>query len=261
MAKAKKNKQVTKKAVTKKVVVEERITLEDLDAISSDEEEGDDVEGKDEWNAEALALRQAIADGAFNHLLKKSNTTSGDADEEFVEAGIDDEDADDEVAEGEQDNQTEKDSEEQNEEDESEDEEEQEQKISKDIAHGKALASVYEEMRSKKRSMPWAESFSVIPEKPLPFGGSSTDGSPLDVHDDLKRELAFYNMALEAANEARNACKQAGVSFSRPDDFFAEMVKSDGKPIQYLFITHPCFATMLCDYVLNTLRHQITWLR
>jgi rRNA-processing protein EBP2 len=75
--------------------------------------------------------------------------------------------------------------------------------------------------------MHWVESFCIVSENPLPFGCNGT-GSPLDVHDDLKRELAFYNMALLSANHGRQYCHEAGVPFSRPDDFFAEMVKTDG---------------------------------
>lgn len=49
----------------------------------------------------------------------------------------------------------------------------------------------------------------------------------LDVNDDLTRELAFYKQCLDAANEARTMLKNEGVPFSRPTDYFAEMVKSD----------------------------------
>ncbi|KAF4307585.1 Eukaryotic rRNA processing [Botryosphaeria dothidea] len=48
-----------------------------------------------------------------------------------------------------------------------------------------------------------------------------------DTNDDLTRELAFYQQALEAAKSARAALKKEGVPFSRPTDYFAEMVKSD----------------------------------
>ena len=48
-----------------------------------------------------------------------------------------------------------------------------------------------------------------------------------DVNDDLTRELAFYKQCLDSANEGRNLLKKEGVSFSRPTDYFAEMVKSD----------------------------------
>lgn len=48
-----------------------------------------------------------------------------------------------------------------------------------------------------------------------------------DVNDDLNRELAFYKQSLDAVNKARVLLKKEGVPFSRPTDYFAEMVKSD----------------------------------
>jgi rRNA-processing protein EBP2 len=51
--------------------------------------------------------------------------------------------------------------------------------------------------------------------------------SILDVSDDLTRELAFYSQSLSAVQEARKALKAEGVPFTRPTDYFAEMVKAD----------------------------------
>jgi len=48
-----------------------------------------------------------------------------------------------------------------------------------------------------------------------------------DVSDDLNRELAFYAQALSAVKEARKQFKSEGVPFTRPTDYFAEMVKAD----------------------------------
>jgi rRNA-processing protein EBP2 len=48
-----------------------------------------------------------------------------------------------------------------------------------------------------------------------------------DVNDDLSRELAFYKQSLDAAMVGRRQLKKEGVPFSRPNDFFAEMVKTD----------------------------------
>ncbi|KAF2705843.1 Ebp2-domain-containing protein [Pleomassaria siparia CBS 279.74] len=48
-----------------------------------------------------------------------------------------------------------------------------------------------------------------------------------DVEDDLNRELAFYKQSLSAVKEARQQLKKEGVPWSRPVDYFAEMVKSD----------------------------------
>ena len=48
-----------------------------------------------------------------------------------------------------------------------------------------------------------------------------------DVHDDLNRELAFFKQSLDAVVEARQTLLKEGIPFSRPKDFFAEMVKTD----------------------------------
>lgn len=66
----------------------------------------------------------------------------------------------------------------------------------------------------------------------LPFSAvqSVTSAEPVeipDVEDDLNRELAFYRQSLNAVTEARSMLKKEGVPFSRPTDYFAEMVKSE----------------------------------
>ncbi|KAJ4509821.1 rRNA-processing protein EBP2 [Exophiala dermatitidis] len=48
-----------------------------------------------------------------------------------------------------------------------------------------------------------------------------------DPNDDLTRELEFYRIAREGAVAGRALLKKEGVPFSRPNDYFAEMVKSD----------------------------------
>jgi rRNA-processing protein EBP2 len=48
-----------------------------------------------------------------------------------------------------------------------------------------------------------------------------------DISDDLNRELAFYAQSLSAVKEARVLLKAEGAPFSRPKDYFAEMVKAD----------------------------------
>lgn len=44
---------------------------------------------------------------------------------------------------------------------------------------------------------------------------------------DLKRETAFYKLALDAVPQARKLCAKFDIPFSRPNDYYAEMVKSD----------------------------------
>jgi rRNA-processing protein EBP2 len=96
--------------------------------------------------------------------------------------------------------------------------------------NSKALIVVAAELNALHSKMPWGETFAIVAPTPLPFGqNGDPDQNPLDIHDDLKREVAFYNTALEAVNLARPKLKAAGIPFTRPDDFFAEMVKTDGK--------------------------------
>jgi rRNA-processing protein EBP2 len=69
--------------------------------------------------------------------------------------------------------------------------------------------------------IPWVESFSCL---------SRTTAESLveDVNDDLKRELAFYDIALAGVKDCQEMCRSSGVSYERPTDYYAEMVKSDG---------------------------------
>ncbi|KZP31617.1 Ebp2-domain-containing protein [Athelia psychrophila] len=66
-------------------------------------------------------------------------------------------------------------------------------------------------------SLPWTETLAV----------SYHETIDVDVNDDLNRELAFYKQALHGANKARAAALKANFPFTRPADYFAEMVKSD----------------------------------
>jgi len=72
----------------------------------------------------------------------------------------------------------------------------------------------------------------AIPTSKMTFSEhqSLTTSEPVsipDVSDDLNRELAFYAQALSAVKEARGVLKAEGVPFTRPTDYFAEMVKAD----------------------------------
>jgi rRNA-processing protein EBP2 len=95
--------------------------------------------------------------------------------------------------------------------------------------HAKALRVLADELDGKTRSWPWAETFDIMPVDPLPFNNKDpTAEGAVSIHDDLKREVTFYDIALKAVLQAKNQCADAKIPFSRPEDFFAEMVKSDG---------------------------------
>ncbi|KAI1191994.1 eukaryotic rRNA processing protein EBP2-domain-containing protein [Nemania serpens] len=71
-------------------------------------------------------------------------------------------------------------------------------------------------------SVPFASHQSLASKEP------TADVIGADLMDDIKRELAFYAQALDAAKRGRTLLKAEGVPFSRPTDYFAEMVKDDG---------------------------------
>jgi rRNA-processing protein EBP2 len=71
----------------------------------------------------------------------------------------------------------------------------------------------------------------ALPWTTLPFAAhqsiTSSLDAPIDVDDDLSRELTFYKQAIDAAQEARTKLLAEGVPFGRPSDYFAEMIKDD----------------------------------
>jgi rRNA-processing protein EBP2 len=69
--------------------------------------------------------------------------------------------------------------------------------------------------------VPWVETFTVI-------GRTTAESLVEDANDDLKRELAFYDIALAGVKDCQEMCRSSGVSYERPSDYYAEMVKSDG---------------------------------
>jgi len=50
----------------------------------------------------------------------------------------------------------------------------------------------------------------------------------LEVQDDIKREIAFYNATRANVMKGMHFLVQSSVPISRPDDFLAEMLKTDG---------------------------------
>ena len=75
------------------------------------------------------------------------------------------------------------------------------------------------------KSVPFALHQSVTGSVPTT---SHPDGTPMDMSDDKVREQALYAQSLAAAVEARQRLRKEGVPFTRPTDYFAEMLKDDG---------------------------------
>ncbi|RGB34316.1 eukaryotic rRNA processing [Rhizophagus diaphanus] len=83
------------------------------------------------------------------------------------------------------------------------------------INNKSVLKKIYQDI---KLDVPWIETQAITSLEPANIK---------DINNDIERELTFYKQALDAAVEGRNKTIELGVAFSRPDDYFAEMVKSD----------------------------------
>eukprot|EP00118_Oscarella_pearsei_P005389 m.24757 g.24757 ORF g.24757 m.24757 type:complete len:301 (+) comp28675_c0_seq2:19-921(+) len=76
----------------------------------------------------------------------------------------------------------------------------------------------------------WIERMDVTTEMPnlsIPDTEKTVKTSSGDVHDDFKREMAFYKQAQSAVQKALPILHGLGVKTKREDTYFAEMVKSD----------------------------------
>ncbi|WVO19024.1 uncharacterized protein IAS62_000300 [Cryptococcus decagattii] len=66
-------------------------------------------------------------------------------------------------------------------------------------------------------SMPWPEHLVL----------DSKETADVDPSDDLQRETVFYKIALGCIPQARKLASKHDIPFTRPGDYYAEMVKSD----------------------------------
>ncbi|KAG8871476.1 hsp90 co-chaperone Cdc37 [Tulasnella sp. 331] len=67
-------------------------------------------------------------------------------------------------------------------------------------------------------SLPWTETLVTTYPETM---------DDVDHNDDLNREVAFYKQALHCAQQSLLLAQKHSLPFTRPDDYFAEMVKSD----------------------------------
>ncbi|KAJ5893494.1 hypothetical protein N7495_005185 [Penicillium taxi] len=86
------------------------------------------------------------------------------------------------------------------------------------INNSAAISSSLKRISFITQQTPFSEHNSLVSQEPI---------SVEDPNDDLNRELAFYKVCQAAANQARGLLKKEGVAFTRPGDYFAEMVKND----------------------------------
>ena len=73
--------------------------------------------------------------------------------------------------------------------------------------------------------LPWSK-HSFIEHQSI-TSADKTESEIKDIYHDTERELAFYKQGLDAVKQSRKTLLKLKIPFSRPMDYFAEMVKSD----------------------------------
>lgn len=86
------------------------------------------------------------------------------------------------------------------------------------INNATALTKIYNSISLPITGLPFSEHQTITSADPVLIP---------DINDDLARELIFHQQCLTAAREAQVFLNKEDVPFSRPPDYFAEMIKSD----------------------------------
>ncbi|XP_061175374.1 probable rRNA-processing protein EBP2 [Saccostrea echinata] len=88
------------------------------------------------------------------------------------------------------------------------------------------IAGLKQKLSAIKKNLPWVERLDVT-SKPATGHKDLISQSEADVHDDFKRELRFYCQAQATVLEAIPRLHSMNLPTKRPEDYFAQMAKSD----------------------------------
>uniref|UniRef100_A0A8C5QHV1 EBNA1 binding protein 2 n=1 Tax=Leptobrachium leishanense TaxID=445787 RepID=A0A8C5QHV1_9ANUR len=94
------------------------------------------------------------------------------------------------------------------------------------------ISGLKQSLLDLQKDLPWLERLDVtaepVPEMPgLTGQASSQDSSEVNAEDDFQREMSFYRQAQAAVLFALPRLQKMKVATKRPDDYFAEMAKTD----------------------------------
>ena len=92
------------------------------------------------------------------------------------------------------------------------------------------ISGIKKRLQSLKQSYPeqWIERMSVnAPLVPVNDGENKGKQADVNVQDDFNRELSFYQQAQKGVISAFDKLRKLGVETERPEDYFAEMLKSE----------------------------------
>ena len=217
-----------------------------------------DAENDDEWEDEVSEMQIDEKTNRKSRRLDKQKpktvkapvaepeTDSDDEDDTSFAVDLqrlDDTDSDSEIGDSDDeddDEDNEKDNQEEEDDEDDDDDEEEDLDLddlsvsSEDEENIAASARVRETINNKEGLLAALKRFALDTSTKVPFAyhqsivsSKKTEESIPDVEDDIVRELAFMNQALEAARIARKLLLKEKVPFTRPNDYFAETLRSD----------------------------------
>jgi rRNA-processing protein EBP2 len=197
------------------------------------EEETVEKNGKVRWSRDIRAFKSKL----LNQLLACAQAESADLKSKkrnAPEDGEEDGSSDNEDEESDREGAGEEEANEEDEDEEEEEEEEEEDIPLSDLSEDEREDVVPHQRLTINNSAAINASikriFFITSQTPFSEHNSLVSREPIEVpdpNDDLNRELAFYKVCQAAASEARSLLKKEGVPFTRPGDYFAEMVKTD----------------------------------
>lgn len=184
------------------------------EAGSNSEEEGSDEEDEDNNDLDLNALDESDSDSEFERDLNEKQSAAGIQANKYqnqkAEESSDDEDDEDEI---------------------DIDELDVEGEEGEEV---KAISKARQTINNKQGLLTALKRFALDTSDKAPFAfhqsivaKKATEESIPSIDDDLARELAFMNQALEAARIGRALLRKEGVPFTRPTDYFAETLRSD----------------------------------
>mmetsp|Transcript_5923 Transcript_5923/g.7460 ORF Transcript_5923/g.7460 Transcript_5923/m.7460 type:complete len:415 (-) Transcript_5923:94-1338(-) len=146
------------------------------------------------------------------------------------ESDINDDESDEESEEEEDDDDVQEDEKDEEEEEEEEDIPLSDVEIDEDadiVPHTKLTINNMAALRDSlaRIELPWSKH--SFQEHQSITSAEKTETEIKDIYDDTERELAFYKQGLDAVKQGKAALTKLKVPFSRPMDYFAEMIKSD----------------------------------
>lgn len=193
---------------------EEIQTKADEQQPEQKEEAGSDSEEEDNNDLDLNALDESDSDSEFERDLNEKQSAAGIQANKYqnqkAEESSDDEDDEDEI---------------------DIDELDVEGEEGEEV---KAISKARQTINNKQGLLTALKRFALDTSDKVPFAfhqsivaKKATEESIPSIDDDLARELAFMNQALEAARIGRALLRKEGVPFTRPTDYFAETLRSD----------------------------------